>query len=221
MRPFLKQGARALAIPSLEKVAPAAPHASWKQSSHRKAPLPPLPYCQVVAALDTIGDADSRWRSRNLLTLALCYDEVGQADKAAPLLTTALTLAKEVQADTAAKNVEEVRCVSIHVARNGGGAAKVSASALSDAQADEGSRGTHMLQLQEMLSAGEAPEEAKLLAILEKEDPIGYNGYRETVDPNAEIEEPSEEVRLKHVSSSEGQGVATVTDQPPPTPIAG
>ena len=89
-RSFLKDGSRKYAIPSL---------------------------LRTVEALDAVNDPDTRWRCRNWLTLALCYDEAGPADKAAPAMAKALELAKQSAGKDAAALLEEVRRMNVHVAR--------------------------------------------------------------------------------------------------------
>jgi hypothetical protein len=89
-RPLLKDGSRKLAVPSLSK---------------------------IVEVLDGSSEPDVRWRSRNWLALAQCYDEAGTADKAAVAIAKALDLAKQSAGPDAAALLEETRRMNVHIAR--------------------------------------------------------------------------------------------------------
>lgn len=89
-RPLLKDGSRKLAVPSLSK---------------------------VVEVLDGLNEPDVRWRSRNWLALAQCYDEAGIADKASSAIAKALELAKQSVGPDAPALLEETRRINVHIAR--------------------------------------------------------------------------------------------------------
>ena len=72
---------------------------------------------RITEALDAIADADVRWRCRNWLALAQCYDETGVGDKAAAAMVKALDGAKQSVGSDAAALLEETRRVNVHIAR--------------------------------------------------------------------------------------------------------
>ena len=126
VRGFLKDGARTLAIPTLER---------------------------TVAALATVDDADIGWRSRNELALAQAHDEAGAADKAAAHMTQALQLASKAQLPDAPQIVEEAQRAAVHVARLGGPASKLADSARAESKSAPTPRASQYVELQAMLSA--------------------------------------------------------------------